>query len=332
LKLGVDIYSIRSQGWDAHQYLEYCKRVGFNVVHFSDLSPFRSLEDNYLREVKAHADQLSLDIEAGMLSVCPTSTIFRQERGKNAVEQVLEMLHVASLLGSSVLRCVLGSNADRHTEIGLQGNIESTVATCKAVRSRAMDLGIKLAIENHAGDMQGWELKGLIEKAGPEYVGACIDTGNALWVGEDPAVTLKHLAPYVVTSHIRDTAVWPHPKGAAVQWVAMGDGNVGIREWAERFKAQCPGAPFTLEIITGVPPRVLSYLEEDYWAAYPDARASEFCRFERLVRNGLPFLGTMVTVGREEVPPEYQAALVAQQRVDLERSARYCRDVLGVGE
>jgi hypothetical protein len=112
----------------------------------------------------------------------------------------------------------------------------------------------------------------------------------------------------------------------------MGDGNVGIQEWAKRFKAQCPSAPFTLEIITGVPPRVLNYLEEDYWTAFPDARASEFSRFERLARSGLPFLGTMVTVGQGEVPPEYQAALVAQQRVDLERSARYCREVLSVGE
>lgn len=331
MKLGVDVYSIRSQHWNAFQYLDYCKKIGLEVVHFSDLGPFESTDERYLKSVKARADELGLTIEAGMGSICPTSTTFRGYAG-TAIEQVTKMLRVASVLGSPVLRCFLGANADRHTPIPLQQHIEGVIATCRAVRSLALDLGIKLAIENHSGDLQGWELKALIEAAGPEYVGACIDSGNPVWVAEDPAVTLEHLAPYVVTSHVRDSVVWPHPKGAAVQWVAMGDGNVGIAAWAEQFKAKCPQAPFTLEIITGSPPRVLNYLEEDYWRAFPAARASEFARFERLVRQGTPFMGTMVMFAHDQdLPPEYEAARVAQERYDLERSVRYCRQTLGIG-
>ena len=41
----------------------------------------------------------------------------------------------------------------------------------------------------------------------PEYVGDCIDAGNPLWVAESSFATLDHLSPYVVTSHVRDTAV-----------------------------------------------------------------------------------------------------------------------------
>jgi hypothetical protein len=41
----------------------------------------------------------------------------------------------------------------------------------------------------------------------------------------------------------------------------------------------------------------------------------------------------MVTVARgQEVPEEYLAAQVAQQRYDLDRSVQYCRDQLGIGE
>jgi sugar phosphate isomerase/epimerase len=331
MKLGVDIYTIRSQGWDAFEYLDYCARIGLDVVHFSDLGPFARTDDGYLREVKARADELGLDIEAGMGSICPTSASYHPEDGP-VVEQVRQMLHVASVLGSPVLRCLLGSQADRHGDVPLEAHVQATVETCRAVRDLALDLGVKLAVENHAGDLQAWELKDLIERAGTDYVGACIDTGNPVWVAEDPMVTLEHLAPYVVASHIRDSVVWPHPRGAACQWVAMGDGNVGIAAWAERSKALCPGVPFTLEIITGRPPRVLNYLEADYWSAFPEARASEFARFERLVRNGLPLMASMVMVGSDlEAPPEYEAALVAQERVDLERSVRYCREVLGIG-
>jgi len=331
MKLGVDIYSLRFQGWDAFEHLEYADKLGLDVVHFSDLDPFESLEEDYLGRVKGRADELGIDIEVGMMSICPTSTSFSDERG-TAVEQVREMLDVARILGSPVLRCVLGSNADRHTELPLEAHIAATVETCRGVRDVAMELGIKLAIENHGGDLQGRELKGLIEEAGPEYVGACIDSGNALWVGESPFVTLEHLAPYVVTSHIRDTAVWEHRRGAAVQWVAMGDGCVGIEAWAREYQERCEGASFTLEIITGGAPRVVNYLEREYWEAYPDTPAAEFARFVKLVKEGEPFLGPMLTVGRGEMSSEYRAALAVQQRLDVERSVRYCQEVLGLGE
>ncbi|MBC7234461.1 MAG: sugar phosphate isomerase/epimerase [Chloroflexi bacterium] len=331
MKLGVDIYTLRSQGWNAFEYLDYAARLGLDTVHFSDLEPFERIDKGYLREVRTHAERLGLSLEAGMGSICPTSTTFRAEQG-SAVEQVERMLQVAHELGSPVLRCFLGTNADRHTKQPLSEHILATVDTCRAVRGLAKDLGIKLAIENHAGDLQGRELKALIEEAGPDYVGACIDSGNPLWVAEDPLVTLEHLAPYVVTSHVRDTCVWPHPQGAAVQWVAMGDGNVGIEAWAERFQELCPESSFTLEIITGSPPRVLPYLHPDYWSAYPDTPAAEFARFERLVREGQPFLGAMMVAPAGDIPPEYQAALRVQQRLDFERSVAYCKETLGIGE
>lgn len=331
MKLGVDVFSLRFQGWNAFQHLDYARQIGLDLVHFSDLSPFERLDDEYLRQVKNRADELGLAIEVGMLSICPTAQIFDSTRG-TAVEQLREMLHIAGILGSSIVRCVMGSNADRRSALPLQAHIQNTAETCKTVREQAMDLGIKLAIENHAGDMQGRELKSLIELAGPEYVGACIDTGNPLWVSESPFVTLKHLAPYVVTSHVRDTAVWSHPKGAAVQWVAMGDGSVGIDEWTRRFRQLCPQSPFSLEIITGAPPRVLEYMDPVYWDVYPDTPAVEFVEFLRLVQTGYPYMGPTLSAQWSGNPPEYQAALTVQQRLDLERSVRYCREVLGIGE
>ena len=332
MKLGVDVFSIRSQGWNAFEYLDYCHKVGFDIVHFSDMEPFESMEDGYLQEVKAHADQLGLDLEVGMLSICPTATIFDATAG-TAVEQTRQMLRVAKALGSPTLRCVLGSQEDRKTDLPLEAHIQATIETCRAVKDLAVELGIKLAIENHAGDMQAWELKQLIEEAGPDYVGACIDSGNPLWVAEDPLVTLEHLAPYVITSHVRDTAVWSHPQGAAVQWVAMGEGNVDIQAWTEQYQTLCSNIPFTLEIITGLAPRVLNYMEDEFWSIFPEARAAEFARFERLVRRGTAFTGDMFTAGwdYDQLPDEYRAALIVQQRLDLERSAQYCREVLGVG-
>lgn len=332
MKLGVDTYSIRSQGWDAFGYLEFSKKIGLDIVHFSDMDSFASFEPSYLREVKARSDELGLLIEAGMGSICPTSTTFRAERG-TAVEQATRLINVAVQLGSPVVRCFLGSSADRRTALPLEAHIQSTVDTCVAVRDLSRETGVKLAIENHAGDLQGREMKELIERAGPETVGVCLDNGNPLWTLEDPMVTLEHLAPYAITSHVRDTNVWAHPRGAAVQWVAMGDGNTGLDAWIAEFKVRCPQTPVTLEIITGGAPRVMPYLEQDFWEPYKGVMAYEFARFEKLVREGLPYIGPMLVAGRvQDLPPEYGPALVAQQRVDLERSVRYCKETLGLGE
>jgi sugar phosphate isomerase/epimerase len=193
-----------------------------------------------------------------------------------------------------------------------------------------MELGIKIAIENHAGDLQGRELKELIERAGPEYVGACIDAGNPLWVGESPFTTLEHLAPYMVMSHVRDTAVWAHPSGAAAQWVAMGEGTVHIDEWSKQYIAQCPNTNFTLEIIGTLAPRVLNFLDSEYWEVYKATPAHEFARFLRHVAEGKAITQPVLTADWGKLTPEIRAALGVEQQRQLERSVRYCREVLHI--
>ena len=232
-RLGIDLFSIRSQGWTPFEYLDYCSRSGSQVVHFSEVRFLGSLEPDHLRKVRSHAENLGMDLEIGMRSICPTSTMFDPKLG-SAEEQLTRMIAAAKTIGSPIVRAVLGSMADR-TPPGIESHIEDTVRVLRAARSRVVDSGLKIAIENHAGDMQARELKTLIEAAGKDFVGVCLDAGNPLWTIEDPHLTLETLHPYVLTSHVRDTAVWPVPEGAAVQWVRMGDGNIGIEDYVRKY-------------------------------------------------------------------------------------------------
>lgn len=86
-----------------------------------------------------------------------------------------------------------------------------------------------------------------------------------------------------------------------------------------------------LEIITGRPPTVLPYLEEDFWKTLPDKTSAEFARFLKLARDGHPYHGPMMIAGRSKQPPEHAATLKHQQRVDVERSVKYAREEFGVG-
>ena len=221
VKLGIDLFSIRSQGWTPFQFLDYSAALGAKVVHFSEIRFIGNLEPDNLRKVRKYAEEKGIEIEIGMKSICPTSKMFEAKEG-TAEEQLTRMIGSAGIVGSKIVRCVLGSAEDRKPG-PLDRHMEAMVKVLRNVKSRAVDANIKIAVENHAGDMQGWQLRNLIEAAGKDFVGACLDSGNPCWTLEDPHSTLEALHPYVLTSHVRDSAVWKTPEGAAVSWVRMGE-------------------------------------------------------------------------------------------------------------
>lgn len=318
MKIGIDLFSIRSSGYGPFEYLDYSAKHGANVVHFSEIRFIRNLEPDNLRKVRAHAEKLGIELELGMRSICPTSKSFDASQG-TAEQQIERMLVSAKLVGSPIVRCFLGTSNDRVGSLPIEGHIENTIKVLRNVRSKVMDAGLKIAIENHAGDMQGRELKSLVEGAGKDFVGVCLDSGNPLWVLESPHVTLETLAPYVLTSHIRDTAVWRIPEGAAVQWVRMGDGNIGIDRYLKRYMELCPGKAVTLEIIvTG--PRKYPYFDPKFWDGYKNVSAAEFAQFVSLVDKGEP---------RPAAPPVPKEQTAQREREDLEASVRWVRDAMG---
>jgi L-ribulose-5-phosphate 3-epimerase UlaE len=144
-------------------------------------------------------------------------------------------------------------------------------------------------------------------------------------------LALETLGPYVVTTHIRDSAVFEHPRGAAVQWVALGDGSVDFRRFVELYQKLCPKASMQLEIITGIPPEIVPYLEPQFWKVYQKTPAWEFARFLKLAKSGHPYIGPMVIAGWGKQTPAVAAAFKEQQRADLERSVEYAKKVLGAG-
>ena len=192
---------------------------------------------------------------------------------------------------------------------------------CKALKSRAQDAGVKIAVENHAGDMQARELVQLIEAAGRDFVGANMDSGNAVWTLENPMSNLEILGPYALTTSLRDSAIWESPKGATVQWTAMGDGLVDWKAYFKRFAELCPNVPVHIETISGFN-REFLYLQEDFWSTFPKMRAADFTRFLALAKQGKPREPWKAPEGmpRNEAEQEYQKA-------EIEKSIRYCRDL-----
>jgi sugar phosphate isomerase/epimerase len=320
LKLGFDNFSVRAMGWKAPALLDYAASLKLDSILISDLDAYDSLEEKYLKEVKAKADDLGIQIHAGTWSICPTSKFFKHKWG-TAPEHLALGIRVARTLGSPVIRCILGMGDDRKTEGGIEARIADTVKVCQSCRSLALDAGVKIAIENHAGDMQAWELVNLIEAAGKDYVGATLDSGNATWTMEDPSASLETLGPYVLSTGIRDSMVWEYEEGAKVQWTAMSEGLVDWKKYFERFAALCRGVPVNLEIISGTV-RPVPYLRRDFWGVWPKARAADFAKFLALAKRGKPL--------EAHKSPDTHAEQEFQKS-ELEKSLRYCKETLGLG-
>jgi sugar phosphate isomerase/epimerase len=320
LRLGFDNFSIRAMKWKAPALLDYAASLKLDSILISDLDAYDSLEDAALKEVRAKAEHLGIQIHAGTWSICPTSKFFKNTWG-TAEEHLALGIRVAKALGSPVIRCILGMGDDRKTPGGIEARIGDTIKVCKACRTRAMDAGVKIAIENHAGDMQAWELVNLIEAAGKEYVGATLDSGNATWTMEDPMQSLETLGPYVLSTGIRDSMVWEDADGAKVQWTAMGEGLVDWKKYFERFRALCPNVPVNLEIISGFA-KPIPYLKSDFWNYWTKAKAKDFVAFLAMAKRGKQLPSHKSANSTEE--QEYQKA-------ELERSLKYCKEKMGLG-
>lgn len=319
-RLGFDNFSVRAMKWNASQLIDYAASLRLDSLFLTDLDVYESFEEGYLRDLKKKADDHGLVIYAGSWSICPTSKFFKGKWG-TAEEHLALGIRVARTLQSPVFRCILGMGPDRATPGGIEARMADTIKVCRSARNQALDAGVKIAIENHAGDMQAWELAGLCEEAGKEYVGVTLDTGNATWTMEDPMESLEILAPYVAASALRDSMVWQTPEGATIQWTTMGQGIINYNAFVKRFLELCPTVPVNVEIISGFP-RPMPFFQKEYWDVWPKARARDFAKFDALTR-----LGKMIPPHQspdEKAEQEYQKS-------ELERSLAYCKETLGLG-
>jgi sugar phosphate isomerase/epimerase len=326
----MDSYTLRGFDWKAFDYLDYAAKVGLDVIQFSEWPHLGSYEDvkddGYLRRVREHAEKVGVRIEAGTWGVCPTNPGSQRnfQRYGPPADQLRFAIHWAEILGAKTVRCVMGSGDLRREHGPIEKHVEAMIGVLKQVRDDALRAGVKIAPENHK-DLRATEMRALIEEAGTDFVGCTLDTGNPMEVLEDPLETVEVLGPLAVASHFRDSVLWEHPRGAAFQWTALGDGSVEIEKAVKRYTEVAPGAPIILEIITGRPPAVLPYWENDFWQAFPNLKAEEFARFAKLVKKGHPLMAGMMIPNNDADNPVFEKAVVEQQRVDFERSLSWLR-------
>lgn len=296
------------------QFLDYLGSIKLTWAMIS-LPAAVAGDEAAIRQIREHADRLGIKLQLAHGSVCPSSRSFNAKLG-TVEEQLTRALKASQIFGASCMRCILGGDPERPQ---IEMHIDNMVKAMRPLRSRIADSGVKLAVENHGGDLQAREMKMMIEAVGRDVMGVCLDSGNPVWMLEDPHMTLEMLVPYAETCHVRDSAVWKTPEGIAVRWVNMGDGNVDIDGWIRKFIQARPGLPIIFENLVSARPRVHAIYDAKFWENWRQMPAWEFSRFLTLADKGTPKPAVPLPAGKTP----------GQQRIeDLETCVRYTRDLL----
>lgn len=178
-----------------------------------------------------------------------------------------------------------------------------------------------IGLENHK-DWLAPELVSLLRAIDSRYVGACVDFGNNISLLEDPDETIETLAPFAITTHLKDMAVRRIDEGFELSEVPLGQGILPLGRYVDAVRRARPDARFCLEMITRDPLRV-PCLSDRYWVAF-DAAAR---RPERL----RAFEARVLTRAQDRLPRISHlpaASQLAAEDDNVRACVTYARDVL----
>jgi sugar phosphate isomerase/epimerase len=141
---------------------------------------------------------------------------------------------------------------------------------------------IPLGIENHK-DWTADDVSKLLKEYSSEYVGACLDFGNNISLLDDAQELVEAIAPYAVTTHVKDMAVEEYEEGFLLSEVPLGEGKLDLARIVETVRKARPQAKFSLEMITRDPLKI-PCLTEKYWVAFPERNGKFLARTLAWVR------------------------------------------------
>lgn len=180
-------------------------------------------------------------------------------------------LKASARLGAKVVRATMSGIlcGDRRTlASGWDARLQSVARRLREVLPQAHDLGLCIAIENHQDATTGDFLRLADMVDGHSAFGVCLDTGNALAVGEGPVESARRLAPLIRHAHLKDYTIHFCPEGYRLVRCAAGEGVVDFPAILEILRANghvmLPGIEVAWQATRTIP-----LLEEAWWSHYP---------------------------------------------------------------
>ena len=328
MQLGLESYSTRNSGLDPIGVLELTSELGLDGVCF-ELSPFSSFRDEYLRSIRATAADKGLYLEFGMGSIFRWHVMAEKgvelladaghDISVSPAEIVVHHLKIAEKLGSPILRCVAGNLFTRDEGQDMQALADEAVSILREACPVAEDMGIKIAMENHA-DFTVREGLGILARVDSPAFGFTVDCGNLAFDLDDPVGLAKMMAPHALTTHFKNYRVLRTPEGLALGNCPLGDGDLDLVSIAGVLAEHRPEMRLNIEIHSQFAPFRLDILDETFFARHPSPPGSGLAWYlEKAWARDIEELPDNLEDGEASWPLEYE---------HVKRSAAWARENL----
>jgi sugar phosphate isomerase/epimerase len=307
-KMGIAVTSYMTFGRpkDTLEFLEHANTLGAGGIQM----PLTSREPEYVRKLRASAEQLGMYYE--VIAALPKSSDLA------AFESTVAAAKQAGALAIRV-NCLPGRRYENFTSLA---DWEKAVAESHLKIDAALRIvekhQVPLAIENHK-DWTADEMAALMKEKASRWLGVCLDTGNNIALLDDPMACVETLAPYAISSHVKDMGTAPYPDGFLLSEMPLGEGMLDMRRIVDTIRRARPETRLTLEMITRDPLKV-PCLTDAYWATFPQ-------------RNGL-YLARTLRMARERALPVVSGlahdAQLQTEEDNVKKSLSYAREHLGL--
>lgn len=191
---------------EEHGLLDKCREHGIKLLQIGDNLPLCSFNTARLKRLAERAAREGVQLEVGARRL--------------TLERVTEYGAIARNLDAKLIRFVIDDT----------GYHPTTEAVAIVLRQCAPLLaGLRLVIENH-DRFPAAHLREMIESAGSDRIGVCLDTANSLGAGEGLDTVLRELGPLTLNLHIKDFQIQRVPclMGFTVEGRPAGEGQLDV--------------------------------------------------------------------------------------------------------
>jgi sugar phosphate isomerase/epimerase len=122
-----------------------------------------------------------------------------------------------------------------------------SVPALRRLAEVASGYGIVLGVENHA-DVTAAQLLWLLTEVASPALGVCLDTANAVRVGDDPLLAAELLAPWVIAAHVKDIASEPWHARSGPRSVPLGTGSLPVAQVVDLLREAADDCWYLVEL------------------------------------------------------------------------------------
>lgn len=199
--------------------LQRTRDLDADVFQICDYPPLATYGDAQLRELRATAEDLGVELELGTRGVEP--------------DHLRDHLHRCDLLGAHVLRSMVQVGEGKP-------DLDQVVSILRDLRGDLDALGVDLALETYE-QLSSAALVDIVERADHPRIGIALDPANCVAGLEHPDDVIDRCAPHTLDLHVKDFAFSRQAGWVGFTYAGAPMGE-GLLDYRHELDAVRPGA------------------------------------------------------------------------------------------